>query len=316
MKRIFFPKTADEFWNLSSNPHTTRQEISLMQMRESIMPYGAKVQPRTKDALKKLVNDLEVFLGDIDTSYITDMSELFKDSNRKNFAGINSWNTSNVTDMSYMFANAAFFNELLLFDTSNVVNMEGMFKKAVSFNKPVVFNTDKVKNMSFMFADAKSFNEYIDIDTNALEDASYMFASAISFNQPNAYLVKLSRQYGTIENRVIPQSFFAYPNVSTEFVKFPDLCEDGIDNLYIPELDCMICVRPSRKKIIKLNFRYTMEEYKANKMIASKPNRANPRRPKYIHNSLGLGTLFFPKIGKRNYNPTATTPSRIILFHQ
>ena len=36
-----------------------------------------KYKPQTKEELKKLVEDESIYLGDIDTSLITDMSNLF-----------------------------------------------------------------------------------------------------------------------------------------------------------------------------------------------------------------------------------------------
>ena len=36
-----------------------------------------KYKPETKEGLQKLVQDENIYLGDIDTSLITDMSELF-----------------------------------------------------------------------------------------------------------------------------------------------------------------------------------------------------------------------------------------------
>ena len=64
-----------------------------------------KYKPSTKTELQELVKDESVYLGDIDTSLITDMSNLFDRSNvyRRDFSGIESWDVSNVTDMSYMF---------------------------------------------------------------------------------------------------------------------------------------------------------------------------------------------------------------------
>ena len=41
-----------------------------------------KYQPKTKGELKALCDDETIHLGDIDTSLITDMSELFKGSSR------------------------------------------------------------------------------------------------------------------------------------------------------------------------------------------------------------------------------------------
>ncbi len=70
----------------------------------------ANYKPANKDELQELVNNLEICLGDIDTSLITDMSWLFEESEREDFSGIENWDTSHVTDMSYMFANMRNFN--------------------------------------------------------------------------------------------------------------------------------------------------------------------------------------------------------------
>lgn len=70
-----------------------------------------KYKPKSKKMLKKLIDDESVYLGDIDTSAITDMSELFKDSKRVDFSGIEYWNVSKVTTMRSMFENAKHFNQ-------------------------------------------------------------------------------------------------------------------------------------------------------------------------------------------------------------
>ncbi len=57
----------------------------------------AKHHPATLEELKALVSDPEVALGDIDTAQITSMERLFRDSERRDFAGIETWNTANVT---------------------------------------------------------------------------------------------------------------------------------------------------------------------------------------------------------------------------
>ena len=53
-----------------------------------------KFQPKTKEELKELVDNLEINLGDIDTSLITDMSDLFNSTDRKDFSGIEAWDVS------------------------------------------------------------------------------------------------------------------------------------------------------------------------------------------------------------------------------
>lgn len=43
----------------------------------------------------------DVPLGRIDTSLITDISNLFEFSKRKDFSGIEEWDTSHVTNMAW-----------------------------------------------------------------------------------------------------------------------------------------------------------------------------------------------------------------------
>ena len=76
-----------------------------------------KYHPKTKEELKELVKDESIYLGDIDTSNITDMSYLFHKSTRKDFSGIEKWDTSKVTHMSWMFAGCKNFNQPIKFDT-------------------------------------------------------------------------------------------------------------------------------------------------------------------------------------------------------
>ena len=90
--------------------------------------------PKTNSELKALVDDSKVNLGEIDTSLITDMSELFVDSTRIDFSGIETWNVSNVLDMSCMFYGAKSFNQPLdNWDVSNVRDMRFMFDGVKNF---------------------------------------------------------------------------------------------------------------------------------------------------------------------------------------
>ncbi|MEI0604321.1 BspA family leucine-rich repeat surface protein [Brachyspira alvinipulli] len=146
-----------------------------------------KHKPSTKEELKNLVFTDGIKLSDVDTSLITDMSELFQKSQRKDFEGIEDWDTSNVKNMSWMFRECFSFNQPLdKWDTSNVINMKGMFSLAKSFNQNINnWNVSKVVDMSYMFNACDSFNQPLnDWDVSNVKTMEAMFHSALSFNQP------------------------------------------------------------------------------------------------------------------------------------
>ena len=93
--------------------------------------------PKKYDELKELINELieergdDANLNDIDTSQITDMTELF--SNSKFNGDISDWDVSNVKNMNGMFAYSKFTSEngdISNWDVSNVKTMTAMFYKS------------------------------------------------------------------------------------------------------------------------------------------------------------------------------------------
>ena len=93
------------------------------------------VQPKTKDELKKIIEDTikeqgyNCDLNFIDTSKIKDMSGLFSDSEFNgdiSIGDISKWNVSNVETMRYMFYISAFNGDISKWDVSNVERMENM----------------------------------------------------------------------------------------------------------------------------------------------------------------------------------------------
>ncbi|MCH5322489.1 MAG: BspA family leucine-rich repeat surface protein [Helicobacter sp.] len=55
-------------------------------------------QPQNLIELIDLARNLEINLGEIDTSKITNMNHLFFQSPRKDFSGIETWDTSKVEE--------------------------------------------------------------------------------------------------------------------------------------------------------------------------------------------------------------------------
>jgi surface protein len=105
--------------------------------------------------------------------------------------------TTNVVscDMFQMFYNAILFNQPLnSWNTSNVTNMQATFNIATSFNQPLNnWNTSNVTNMTNMFRQATSFNENISSwYAPKCTSFSSMFNGASRFNQPLPNLVDAS----------------------------------------------------------------------------------------------------------------------------
>ena len=67
----------------------------------------------------------------------------------KQYGHISNWNTSNVTNMSFMFYNASAFNQdISQWNVSNVTDMDLMFYNATEFNQDISqWNVDNVHEM-------------------------------------------------------------------------------------------------------------------------------------------------------------------------
>lgn len=145
----------------------------------------AKYAPATRLELIDLVKKVE-HLGDIDTSAIDDMRFVFFRSDRKNFNGIETWDTSRVKYMSFMFSEAEYFNHnISAWDVSNVESMMAMFERAKRFNQPLgAWNVSNVRNADFMFEHAERFNQPLDNwDLSSVKSIVFMFLEAKRFNQ-------------------------------------------------------------------------------------------------------------------------------------
>ena len=103
-------------------------------------------QPETKDELQTAVDEW------IDDS----------DSARVQYGEINTWDTSLITDMSELFYDTTFNDDISDWEVSSVTDMTLMFSNADSFNQDISkWDVGSVTNMSFMFLSAKKFNQYI-----------------------------------------------------------------------------------------------------------------------------------------------------------
>ena len=102
----------------------------------------------------------EIIFGDFDTSNVKDMSSMFADTNFKTL-DLSALDTSNVTSMSYMFGNCDNLEELDLstLDISKVTSMYEMFNDSENLKTIYVsdaWDISNVENTSSMFYNAYS----------------------------------------------------------------------------------------------------------------------------------------------------------------
>ncbi|MDY5184557.1 BspA family leucine-rich repeat surface protein, partial [Helicobacter trogontum] len=164
-----------------------------------------KYHPKNKQELLKLIRDNNVYLGDIDTSKITDMSGLFWVVSKDKCKAIAKWKEKtsderirakhernyqlclevSVQEAELEEIRRKDFSGIEKWNVSNVTDMAWMFSGAVSFNQSLnSWNVSKVISMDFMFANATSFSQPLDSwNVSKVTDMMGMFAGAESFNQ-------------------------------------------------------------------------------------------------------------------------------------
>ncbi|EMF0260758.1 BspA family leucine-rich repeat surface protein [Enterococcus hirae] len=134
------------------------------------------------EAIKKIVLSGKVVAPE-NSNYLFSTSTANKDlTNVTEIEGLSQLDTSNVTDMSYMFFGMSSVTGLDVssFDTSNVTNMHSMFNFVSSLTSLDVsnFDTSNVTDMGYMFNFVSSLTslDVSSFDTSKVTDMGNMFA--------------------------------------------------------------------------------------------------------------------------------------------
>lgn len=111
--------------------------------------------------------EIEALLKDVDTSNVTNMSYMFDNCPNLKQLDVSNINTSNVTNMSYMFSHNDLVNlDLSHFNTSKVTNMSHMFERSELRTLDVSsFDTNNVTDISYMFRE----NEFKELDLTSFD---------------------------------------------------------------------------------------------------------------------------------------------------
>ena len=125
-----------------------------------IEPSFSNVKPKSGRDWFQGMSKILIFngLGNLNTSEMTDMGFMFSGCKYSDLSAIANFNTSKVTDMEWMFQNCTFTSlDLSGWDVSKVTNMSNMFRGCSSVKTLNVagWNTANVENMACLFYSCK-----------------------------------------------------------------------------------------------------------------------------------------------------------------
>lgn len=114
-------------------------------------------------AMKPRTTIKEIDLTNVNTSNVTNMSNMFSNMISLNNLDLSSFNTVNVRDMSNMFSNMTSLNSLNLnsFNTSNVTDMSGMFSNSDNLSELSLGANTRIHNSGLT-----ALSPSLDIDGN------------------------------------------------------------------------------------------------------------------------------------------------------
>ena len=160
-----------------------------------------------------------------DTSNVTNMSRMFYYTNSLTSLALpHSFNTSNVTDMNHMFSWMQSLTSLTFsdtFNTSNVTDMNSMFyvvESLTSLTLPDTFNTSNVTDMSYMFCAMRALTSITfssTFYTSNVTNMLWMFRgvqSLTSLTLPNTFDTSSVRNFISMFNQMFALTSLTLPD--------------------------------------------------------------------------------------------------------
>ena len=182
------------------------------------------IDERYKECLENETYIINV--SDLDTSQVTDMSELFYEYPFEKIEGIETWDTSQVKDMSGMFLGCNNLKKINIngFDTRQVTNMRCMFADTSIEEIQGIenLNTSKVENMYGMFSYCPSLKKLnlSKWDTSEVTNMEEMFCCSyleiLNLSKFNtSKVINMSKMFYDVSQsiKIINISSFDFTNV-------------------------------------------------------------------------------------------------------
>lgn len=180
-------------------------------------------------------------LSEINTSNVTNMSFMFRDCEKATSIDVSNFDTASVTNMNGMFYNCNSLQYLNVgnFQTENVTNMASMFAYCVNLDNLYVsnFDTSNVTNMQSMFYNCGKLSE-IDIstfDTTKVTNMDNMFAGCASISSldiSNFNLSTLTSANYMFENMSSLNELYTPGTNSSKRISLIAVMKDENDNVY------------------------------------------------------------------------------------
>ena len=154
-------------------PENIKEGVSILGVAGTLSAGGGSDVIIVPDGMK-FSNSTFTDIPQLDTSNVTDMRYMFSECN--NLTSISQLNTSNVTDMSDMFLHCSSLTSIPDLNTSNVTYMNGMFAGCASLTTIPHLDTSNVTNMSSMFESCNNLTSIPHLDTSKVTDMNNMFS--------------------------------------------------------------------------------------------------------------------------------------------